>query len=234
MQAIFLSFFIMLRKVEAKIGRNGEVKENPKLYLYLQMKNGEYIITNIYPYVMNLNNWNRLTKERYEMLEEKIKKYPYFSLDSNNNIIGFEQKLTLSKLPFGQLSFIDENGNIRSSESENEIKNNKSKYIKTDFVNLKYVEAEMDRRAKADVIETSKFILKLKDEDGNYYHIDIIRYVRLLNGVSRVSPKLRKEIEENIKEKILEKSIEITKEGYIVDLFNLINVRKDWNKKKRK
>lgn len=232
MQAIFLAFFITLRKVEAKIGRNGEVLESPKLYLFLQKENGEYIKTNIYPYVMNLNNWNRLTKERYEMLEEKIKMHPYFKLDSNNNIIDFEQKLTLSKLPFGQLSFIDENGNIRSSE--NEIKSNKSKYIKTDFVNLKYVEAEMDRRAKADVIETSKFILKLKDEDGNYYHIDIIRYVRLLNGVSRVSPKLRKEIEENIKEKILEKPIEITKEGYIVDMFNLINVRKDWNKKKRK
>lgn len=228
MQAIFLSFYIMLRKVEAKIGREGKVLESPKLFLYLQKENGEYLKTDIYPYVMKLNNWNKLTKERYERVKEKIEKHPYFNLDSYDNIIYFEQKLKVSKIPFGQLSFIDDNGNIKSYKN----KNNEPTYIKTNFISLKYVEAEMDQNAKTDVIETSKLILKLKDEDGNYYNIDIIRYVRLLNGVSRVSPKLRKEIKENIKEKILENPIKITKEGYIVDIFDLLNVRKVWNKKK--
>ncbi len=177
--------------------RKKEVIKPPELILYLQTKGVDRTVerVNIIEDVRKRYNWEKITEQRFERLKDEYNSYPYFEINGDS-LIHLKSGHTI------QTSFFD--GEITPIK-------------KKKFVKLVHEDAMLDE----DHIPIEPARLFLVFEDGQ--RINIINYVRVVNGMLRISQKLKLEIRERIKQ--MGGEMEVTDEGFIKDLIKFIKVR---------
>lgn len=201
---------ICLRKESGTVDEEYNEVDSAKLYIYLQTKSGLVLRKNIWPALQRVNGWKILNDVRFESVKKRCFEYPEFELDEYNNIINLEKKLNFGVANVGQLSMFEKESYFEE----------KPKYIKTKFDYLKYYETELN--SLKEVTKPSRFILGLIDEDGKKYKIDISSYSRFINGLKKLSYKLRIEIEQKVKKL---DAIYITEDKYIKDIVDVLKTR---------
>lgn len=157
----------------------------------------------IYKDVLKVNGWKKLSKRRFNMLKEKLSKMIIVVDETNWKIQNMDVVLRTDISP-GQRFFF---------ESDEQM------YFKAKNVRLVYEEAILDNEKI--VVKSPKLWILYEDQNGKRRVVEIIQRVRALNGMKKVSKKLKKEIEQ----KINNEGVYLDSNGNIKMLNSLIKVR---------